>query len=504
MRARWLGCVALIAIAFSSFGCVKMDTDVSIAKDGSVTNSQEVTAIDTMKQLPYDWRKDVEDGIKTAKETAKKEGETVTEVDNGFKTQKVYPSIQAMIEQNTVTTYLNPDEKSEGVRYRKGFLFDMYSVNSTLITDRERQVFQKKIAGIKPSNNDNFFEQQVKITASTLMDSATYNLTLHLPYAADSSNADTISDGRQTLSWDLKNSMLLGKNQKNSIQAKFRIYHESAIYALAAAALILLLVGFGCFIYGLLKKDDASLRKAVFSVAGVMVLALIGECGFVYHLVKNPPELTNADRIVSSQAVDSEGRNLAATIKRMEDTPINDTAEIAEILKKHGYTDQVTAVSKKNDEGAVARLADKSKNLVYYVIYDAASDSVAKVTASHKDVKDIVYSFREAYTKRKDGTLDYSQFIFEIERADDGYSSPDGRQGVWLQNRHVIPLYILFHVDEADNVIVDKYYTGGGRYPSHYHSDLKDERNKRLARIFVTQADSLKTDIIKRGIYKNS
>ena len=88
------------------------------------------------------------------------------------------------------------------------------------------------------------------------------NLVINLPYEVDSSNADNLTNGNKTLTWNLKPAAFDGKDL--SVQAKFKIYHEKTIIGLIVVGSILLIVAIILLVLGFVKKN--SNKQSVFFI----------------------------------------------------------------------------------------------------------------------------------------------------------------------------------------------------------------------------------------------
>lgn len=467
-------------------GCADGHMGYSVHPDGSVHEEHSIQVDDYfLKQIP-EWKKQLAD----AEQDFEKKNYMVERKNNGAVAKKDYASFREVPPSVKPNTTWSPDERNGGVRYRKGFFYDTYSLDLPYEANesmRDRSFLYQQPQTAMDATLQELFKQG--------MEKDVFDFTLNLPYAADDSNAaSTTAEGRE-LVWNLKPAML--GNKDVTVRADFRIYHKSALAATGVVGGILALYAIAALAMAVRKGEASPLGRWALPTGAVALFVVCIFGGVAAYQMKHPPQLTNADRIYNEATRDSEGRPLADGLKRLDQGRKNPLDGVADILKEQGITDSVLAASESDDAGFLALLQDKNGSY-YYVVYNAKNKQAAEVY-DHLRGKGI-QSFRK-YTVRKDGKVDYEPLIFSMRIKDDpNHSGKNAASGGWNKGTHTVPVYVLFNVDDQDRLTNKKFTTGRGYYPSHYMEELKNPVYLDLADTVAEKASSLKLDIRLRGI----
>ena len=188
--------------------------------------------------------------------------------------------------------------------------------------------------------------------------------------------------------------------------------------------------------------------------------------------------------------IDNDGRYFRKDPKHFETGAINSLDKSSKILKN------VVAVSSQDSNGFLARILDEG---IEYVVYDAKYNVIASIQG-RKLSDDVVMDFRKEFTVYKDGKIEFKPLVFSMFIYDEKGGGVDTDLGVWSEFGHIVPIYVLFDIDKDDNVVIESIYSAQGTTnPSHYHSDVHDEKYIHLINTFVTHIDSLRLDMKLRG-----
>lgn len=462
-------CGGLLASMLLIGGCGEMHDDYSFNPDGTITSHSVVKVSDSILQT----YPDALDAVKQMEKKDKDDGSEIRELSNGYSATKVYQGIKELV--NTQGEVWNPDEDYDGVRCRQGWLYDYYTLDLYLKKQAAPDLhmnYQPDIPSYFSMNNKtnsgmayyekskkarqdaNDINQMANNAIQTGLDAAKADVSFHLPYAADQSNADSKVDGGKTLSWDIK-PLALGKSDLN-MQAAFRIYHEKRIIFMAVVSVILLIGAIVFLTMGVMRREDIQKRNKLMGLSAVLFLIIAVEGVYAWQAVANPPKLTVADRIIADGAVDSEGKPLADTLKKEEKAKENPLDEVRGILQKKEIQGSLLAASVVDESGFLAFVKDNDDEV--FIVYDAKDDKIAKIHyPTQKAIDRSPYKsflrFRANPTKLKTGELNYRPAIFNLELPNDSKDSKDKWLGIWNKTTHIVPIFALFKVDDQDKVV---------------------------------------------------
>ena len=470
-------------------GCGDGHLAYTIHPDGSVHEEHELQLDDYFAQKVPSWKQDLSEQEKDWED----KGYTVDRQKNGATVKKDCLNLQEIVIHGGKNNIWSPDERYGGVRYRKGFFYDTYTLE--LPWEANKGMQDRSFLNERPQTFEDAALQQLFKQG---MQKDTLDFTLRLPYAADFSNATTTqADGRELI-WDIKPAMLGDKDV--TVNVGFRIYHKNVLAASAVVGGIFAIYAIVALAMAALRGSTSPLGRLALPSGSIALVAVCVFGGVVAYQMKHPPQLTNADRIYNDTARDSEGRPLADGLKRLEQARPNPLDEIEKILKDHGFEDTVLAASESDETGFLALLrGDVNKGGgYYYVVYDAKDQQTAQLY-DHMQGKGI-QTFR-SYDVLKNGKIDYHPLLFSMQIAGDpNRSGQNASSGAWKDGKHTLPIYVLYDVDEQDHLKNKRFTTGYGYYPSHYMTELKNPIYRNLADAVVEKASALKLDMLKRNI----
>ena len=497
IRMLAVSCIVIIFCVIVS-GCADMQVGFNFNKDGTINAQRSIAVSSSLIGKSK---------LEKSKEDDRKKGFEIKDTSDGYIATKTYKSLFDMV--NDGGTLWNPNENNNGVQMRTGLLYDYYSLD-LFVKGQNNNIPKSNYQANIPS----YFSPAVKMNAwqymeyrqkaeaqaqemnqmadqasKAAMNSFKMNITFNIPYSVDATNADTKTNEGKTLSWNLKPAFM--DNKDITIQAQFKIFHESTIIGLIVAGVVLFILATILVVIGIMKKDDVRQRKILFGIAGVVFIVIASFSIYAKYSIDNPPKLTASDRIVGKDAKDASGKPLADTLKKEENTS-NATGsfrkEAGTILNEKGINGTVSAVSAKEDDGFLALV--KIDSNFFFAIYDAKDNIAALVPYDLK-----ILNFRANATTYNDGKKHYNPLIFNMEISNDNKNSRDKDLGVWNGPKHILPIYALFKVDDNDKVIPGMLNSGKGLNPSHYQGVLNETSNVNLANILLVHMDSLKRDI---------
>lgn len=271
----------LLVISVMASGCFRISSDTAIHKDGSVDIKNTMVGVPLLAEQ-----------IQEARESAKKNHPNASLKDvqdgnmSGIEETTHYKTIDEMAKADG-NMFKTVEGKAKGVQQKKGWLYDTYAVDVLFEGKKDTQV-----------NMD----QDERAMMQAMLSSVRADVSLSLPYAPESHNADKVTDGGTTLVWDLASALMNGGDK--SIQATFRIWNMTHIYITIGIAVVLILVFLGGLIGGFLCRKGSPLQFSIFGLGLVALLAFLGIGGFSLYSVTNLPALKEQD-IISATAAKS-------------------------------------------------------------------------------------------------------------------------------------------------------------------------------------------------------
>ena len=271
----------LIFVCTTASGCFRISSDTAIHKDGSVDIKNTMVGVPLLAEQ-----------IQEARESAKKTHPNASLKDvqdgnmSGIEETTHYKTIDEMAKADG-NMFKTIEGKAKGVQQKKGWLYDTYAVDVLFEGKKDTQ-----------ANMD----QDERAMMQAMLSSVRADVSLSLPYAPESHNADKVTDGGTTLVWDLASALMNGGDK--SIQATFRIWNMTHIYITIGIAVVLILVFLGGLIGGFLCRKGSPLQFSIFGLGLVALLALLGIGGFSLYSVTNLPALKEQD-IISATAAKS-------------------------------------------------------------------------------------------------------------------------------------------------------------------------------------------------------
>ena len=484
-------------------GCVTMHADMTFKDDGSVVLKKDISIPSASAQA------DVMTMINQWRQDDTKNGFTVENTANGYRSSKSYADMQAIAD--TGGDFWTPDPDYGDIRLHKGLLYDYYSIRTVIKGQENAALPQAHYENDIP----NFFQVPTSVDVWSYLEyrkqadreasqlnalhnqaiaaaagAAVLDFTIHVPMPVDGTNADTVSEDGKTLTWDLKPAFINmegGERGRNIyMQAQFRVFHQTTAIVLGGIAAALAIAAIGCAVQAKRKQSSGRSRPYLIGLA-LSVVCLVALGGLVKSSLAEKVTFSNSDRIVSKAL--PEGQSYP-------DLPSpNDLGAAEKLVKDKSLHGEVQAISAENSDGFLSLISTSAGPC--FIIYDKVKDTVAAVPYQ----SDLIY-FRGQYHQYTNGKKSYDPLRFTMGRINDDRSGPDAGLGIWEGDIHKIPTYILVEADENGVIRVDgdPYSAHGTIKPPRYHSFMKDEANVRLAKIFANHIDSLSQDIRARDV----
>lgn len=272
----------MVTAMFFLSGCASFQADLVFHDDGSITSERTIAMADVFTQGSNSPFEDFEN-------QALANGETVKETDDGVTASKSYLNIKELAQSGDRAWGKDMDGH---LAYRQGFLYDSYELLFSFHGDESL----KNQAGdlVSQTDADQLGAQAAKLTQA-MLESIKIDFTISLPQAADSQNATKVSRDGLSYTWDLR--PVLTRNQTVQGKIDFRIYHKTVLYVLAVLAVMLAIAALICLILALVERTNREKRRKLLLAAGVSMVVLLGGTGYVAYTLKNPPVLTDADRL---------------------------------------------------------------------------------------------------------------------------------------------------------------------------------------------------------------
>ena len=160
----------------------------------------------------------------------------------------------------------------------------------------------------------------------------------------------------------------------------------------------------------------------------------------------------------------------AATAQTQE-KPKSKQEQVSAILKDLGITGPINGTTYGANTDGFYALVGKDNILV-----DLKNKQAARI--ENPEV------FRKLINARHTGgeQIIYPNFLIIKDKQDQ-----DKELGAWQSGNHYIPLYLPVTFDANGNAKADRINSGSGVSPSHFHSELKEQKNKDLVNLFLKE-----------------
>ena len=137
---------------------------------------------------------------------------------SGYEIRVNYPDVESFAAEK-FSLFSAHEGKCAGIRQRTGWFFDAY--NFDLLSSGEQSFSPSEAAAVQ-----------------SVLSQVTFDLTIELPYAALSHNADKVDASQKVLTWNLAASMLSGTDKH--MRVEFKLWHRDKIFLTVLVELLLL------------------------------------------------------------------------------------------------------------------------------------------------------------------------------------------------------------------------------------------------------------------------
>lgn len=266
MKKFLIGVLSLICVTCA--GCFQANFDMIITSEGAVIKHSKFIGTALVMRQIEDWKNNNEKINPDVKANAVVEGDL-----RGYEFKNNYPDIETFAKMAGDLHKANAG-KNKGVSKRKGWFFDEYDFD-----------FYWTMPPLDIPPGAEFMTQAA-------FNGVEFDLSIQLPYAAESNNADVVENDGKFLKWHLAPVLLYGGEK--FMNTRFKIWHWDNIASTIIIELLLLASTIFFFIKACAEDSesvskDFRFKRNVF--AGLFVaLAIISA-----YLLLTPVTFTNAD-----------------------------------------------------------------------------------------------------------------------------------------------------------------------------------------------------------------
>lgn len=205
---------AMILLCLTCAGCFQAKVDMIITDDGAVFEHCKFTGNAFVIRQIEDWKAQNEQYYPDLRAKPVVEGDM-----RGYEFDLSYPDIESYAKSDGDLHKAHAG-RNKGISRRKGWFFDTYDFDFYFTTPPAKL----------PPEAEYFTQAAFKGVA--------YDVTIQLPYSADSHNADRSDVANKFLSWDLAPVLIHGGERFMNV--RFKLWHEEKILLTAAIELLLL------------------------------------------------------------------------------------------------------------------------------------------------------------------------------------------------------------------------------------------------------------------------
>lgn len=195
-------------------GCFQAESNLKITDGGAVTLRNKFIGV------PYIAGIIEETKINLLKNNPDAKVKTVAEGGySGYEIEIFFPTMESFAANNIEIFQARPG-KCSGIKISNGWFYNSYSFD--LLFEGKKTDYQN--AG--------------EILAQSILAQVKFDFSVELPYAAEISNADFMSNDGKILTWNIAPALINGQNK--SMQVNFKIYNTTRIAATFFLALIII------------------------------------------------------------------------------------------------------------------------------------------------------------------------------------------------------------------------------------------------------------------------
>ena len=261
--------VVTILFCMTCAGCLQGGSTLIITNDGKVFMRNKLIGVPVIAEQIESFRQ-------SYAQSPNAEISPVVENNmSGYEVRVNYPSIEAFAAEGN-PLYSARDGKCFGIRQRKGWFFDAYSFD--LVSTNEQKFSPSEAAAVQ-----------------SMLSQVTFDLTIELPYSAESHNADKVDAAQKVLTWNLA-PVIIGSLADKHMRVEFKLWHREKIFVTALVETLLL----AATIFFTVKtraeesdslKTDLKFKRNIF--AGLFVALILISA----YMLLTPVAFTEADTI---------------------------------------------------------------------------------------------------------------------------------------------------------------------------------------------------------------
>ena len=222
----------LLVISLSCSGCFQAESILKITESGAVTMRNKFVGVPYIAGIIEQSKNNLLKNNPDAKVRNVSEGGY-----NGYEIEIFYPTLDKFAT-NGIEMYQARPGKCSGVQISNGFFYDICN-------------FDLLFEGREIDNYDDFAESMAQMFLAQVK----FDFAVEIPYAAENSNADLMSNDGKFLTWNIAPALING--QDKSIKLNFKIYHTLRI----AATFFLVLLIIAGVIYNFSQMKNRRLEK---------------------------------------------------------------------------------------------------------------------------------------------------------------------------------------------------------------------------------------------------
>ncbi len=203
----------LALMCLSCAGCFQAESNLKITDSGAVTMRNKFIGAPLIAGIIEETRNSIIKNNPDAKIKPVTEGGF-----SGYEFEMFFPTMESFAANNFELFQARPG-KCNGIQISNGWFYNSYTFD--LVFEGRKDI-----------------DTQGAMLAQSFLAQIKFDFSVELPYAAESSNADFMSNDGKILTWNIAPALINGQNK--SMQVNFKIYNTVRIAATFFLALIII------------------------------------------------------------------------------------------------------------------------------------------------------------------------------------------------------------------------------------------------------------------------
>ena len=204
----------MAVICLSCAGCFQVDSNLKVDDNGAVTLKNKFIGVPYIAGIIEETKNDFLKNNPNAKVKPVSEGGY-----SGYEFEIFFPTMEEFAA-NNIEMYQARPGKCKGIQISNGWFYNSYSFD--LLFEGRKDIDTSDLG---------------TAVAQSLLAQVKFDFVVELPNAAESSNADYMSNDGKILRWNIAPALINGQNK--TVQVNFRIYNNVRIAATFFLALII-------------------------------------------------------------------------------------------------------------------------------------------------------------------------------------------------------------------------------------------------------------------------